>query len=214
MSNVEWFRRSTWTDVDREEFNARLRRSRGLGNKAQYLRIQAFHLAESGHHHGALELLDRLFAEFPDRIQLAQAHVQKAELLAILGDTDAVVGELRAALKIEREFPNVRTQAWLGFGWFVCEKQLRSFYNEAAAVLQEFGDERGYRLPAEEYRYCTIQALLAEARGEKTLACQFAKLALAEAAKAHSGLRYHAKIGLVGNERNTFENRLRELAAS
>jgi hypothetical protein len=37
MPEVEWFRRTTWTDRDRDEFNARLSRSRGIGNKAQYL---------------------------------------------------------------------------------------------------------------------------------------------------------------------------------
>ena len=72
MSKTDWFRRTAWSDADREDFNARLKRSRGEGNKAQYLRIQAVYLAEAGHHHNAIELLDRLFAEFPQKGQLAQ----------------------------------------------------------------------------------------------------------------------------------------------
>src|SRR6516165_10699113 len=129
MSQTEWFRRATWTDADREDFNARLKRSRGASSKAQYLRIQALHLAEADHREGAIELLDRLLAEFPDSIDIAQAHAQKAESLAKLGQTEAAIEEYRAALQRERDFPNVQTNAWLDFGWFVVEKRLTHLYD-------------------------------------------------------------------------------------
>jgi tetratricopeptide (TPR) repeat protein len=214
MSKTEWFRRTTWSDADREDFNARLKRSRGVGNKAQYLRIQAGHLADAGLHAAAIELLDRLFAEFPRRIELAQAHAQKADSLAKLGQLEAAIGEYRTALQTERDFPNVRTNAWLDFGWLVVERQLTDFYDEVSRVLQEFREEDGLKFPAIEYRYATIQALLADARSEKAQARKFAKQALAEAAKDHSGLRYHSTVGLVGSEQATFASRLRTLAGS
>jgi hypothetical protein len=78
--------------------------------------------------------------------------------------------------------------------------------------LQEFRREGELSLPNLEYRYATIQALLADARGERERAREFAKQALAEAAKEHSGLRYHPTVGLVGSERNTFADRLQRLA--
>jgi tetratricopeptide (TPR) repeat protein len=214
MSKTDWFRRSTWTDADRLEFNSRLKRSRGANNKAQYLRIQALHLEEAGHHAGAIELLDRLFAEFPDSIDIAQAHHQKADSLARLGQAEAAIEEYRAALRREREFPNVRTNAWLDFGWFVVERQMTRLYDEVADVLNEFRDEGGLSFPAIEYRYAAIQAMLADARGETNLAREFAATALAGADKTHSGLRYHPTVGLVGSERDTFEKRLRALAGS
>lgn len=214
MSKTEWFRRSTWTDADREDFNARWKRSRGASSKAQYLRLQALHLAEAGQYAGAIELLDRLLAEFPDSIDTAQAHAQKAESLAKLGQPEAVIDEYRAALQHERDFPNVRTNAWLDFGWFVFEKELTQVYDEVGRVLEEFRDEGGLKFPAIEYRYAALQSLLADARGQKTRAREFALQALAEAAKDHSGLRYHATVGLVGSEHNTLANRLRTLAGS
>ena len=214
MSKLEWFRRTTWTDDDRKDFNARLKRSRGASNKAQYLRIQAYHLAEVGNEEGSIELLDRLFAEFPDKLQLAQAHQQKGSSLARLSKIEAAIQELRAALQAERDFPNVKTNAWLDFGWLVVEKQLIDLYDEVSRVLQEFRDESGLTFPATEYRYATIQALLADAKGEEALASEFAKQALAEAAKVHSGLSYHPALGLAGSERNIFEKRLEELARS
>jgi len=212
MSTVEWFRRSTWTDVDRSEFNAKLNRSRKW-SRAQYLRIQAVHLAMADQHDGVLELLDRMFAEYPEDIHLAQAHAQKANSLAILGRTDAAINEYRAGLQAERDFPNVGTQAWLDFGMFVVEKRLTEYYGEITNVMKEFRDEGELKFPASEYRYFVIQSFLAEARGEKIAARDFAKQALAEAAKDHSGLRYHPTIDLVrAEDRIRFEQKLKTLA--
>ena len=213
MKKREWFRRTTWTDDDREDFDAHLKRSSD-SNKAQYLRIQAYHLGEVGNQEGAIELLDRLFAEFPDKAQLAQAHEQKGISLSRLGRIEAAIEEFRAALQAERDFPNVATSAWINFGWLVVEKQLTDLYDEVSRVLQEFRDESGLKFPATEYRYATVQALLADAKGDHVVASGFAKLALAEAGKLHSGLKYHSGLGLVGSERTVFEKRLRVLAGS
>jgi tetratricopeptide (TPR) repeat protein len=214
MSQTEWFRRSTWSDADREDFNARLQRSRGAGNKAQYLRIQARHLADAGNHAAAVELLNRLFAEFPQRIELAQAHAQRAESIANLGQLDAAIQEYRVALQTERDAPNVRTNAWLDFGWLVVDRQLTDYYDEVSQVLREFRHEGGLRFPAIEFRYAAIQAQLADYRGDKARAREFARQALAEAAKEHTGLRYHPTIGLDDSESNAVANRLRTLAGS
>jgi len=214
MSKPEWYRRATWTEADREDFNARLKRSRGAGNKAQYLRIQAYHLAEVGHHEGAIELLDRLFAEYPESIQIALGHAQKADSLAKLGQIEGAIDEFRTALQAECEYRGIRTNAWLDFGWLIVEKQLRNYYDEVSRVLQEFRQKGGLKFPALEYRYAAIQALLADARGDIGAARGFARQALAEAVKVHSGLRYHPTVGLVGSERKKFENRLRALAGS
>jgi tetratricopeptide (TPR) repeat protein len=213
MATIEWFRRTTWNDADREEFSARLKRSRGAFKKAQYLRIQASHLAEAGHHAGALELLDRLFAEFPERTELAQAHAQKASSLASLGQIEAALQEYRAALQTERDFPHSRTNAWLDFAALVVDQQLVASYEEASQVLREFGRDDGLTFPVIEYRCAAMQALLADARGESARARDLATLALAHAAEARSGLAYHPNVGLVGaGHRKKFETRLRKLA--
>jgi tetratricopeptide (TPR) repeat protein len=212
MSKEDWYRRKTWTEADRMEFDARLKRSRGSGNKAQYLRIQALYLADAGHDESAIELLDRMFAEIPDRIDLTQAHYQKAVSLAKLEHTNAALAEYRAALQAERNYPRVKTNAWLSFGWFVIEKQLTEFYGVVLEVLKEFRDERRNQFPASEYRYAVIQSLLADARGEQAVAKEFAIKAITEAAKGHSGFQYHPSIGLVGSERVQFEDRLNALA--
>ena len=214
MNKTEWFRRNTWTDADRNDFNSRLGRSRGGSRKAQYLRLQALHLAQAGLHLAAIELLDRLFAEFPDKVQLALAHAQKAESLAKIGQPDAAIDEYRECLQTERDFPNVRTNAWLDFCWLVLEMHRTFLYDEVRKVVEEFRNEGGLKFPAIEYRYAVIQAMLAEARGEISRAREFAQQALVQAEKNHSGLRYHPTVGLVGTESNAFAERLRILAAS
>jgi tetratricopeptide (TPR) repeat protein len=213
----EWYRRKTWAPKDREEFNARLARSRGSFHKSQYLCIQAGCLAEAGQHTAAIELIDRFFSEFPDqRTQLASAHVTRAECLNALGEVEAALKEYRAALRTERKFPHSRTDAWLDFGWLIVNRQLTDLYREAAKVLKEFredeDEDEDLIFPAREFRYCAIQAVLADARGDRKEAQHFAREALAQAKKKHSGLRYHARTGLVGNELKSIEGTLKTLA--
>src|SRR5262245_1457138 len=113
---TEWFRRSTWTRADQDDFNARLRRSRPH-SRSQYLRIQAVHLAEAGRCTDALSLLETLIADYPDQLQLASAHRQRGECLMELGNANAALEAYQDAIRAQRAFPNVRTPAPLDFGF-------------------------------------------------------------------------------------------------
>ena len=96
---TDWFRRTTWSPDDEREFFARLGRSRGPERKAQYLRIQASHLATAAPplHGPALALLDRLLAEYPGDLMLAQVHAQPGASHAAFG-----LGESPAADALAR----------------------------------------------------------------------------------------------------------------
>src|SRR5262245_63856131 len=82
MARRDWYRRSTWTAAQREEFFHRLARCRAH-NRALYLRIQAASLqaAEPG---TALDLLDYLLEHHPDPEVLAGAHLDRARCLEML----------------------------------------------------------------------------------------------------------------------------------
>src|SRR5215471_12054599 len=111
MATTEWFRRGTWTGADQMEFEAHLGRAR-RGNRAQYLCIQAFHLLETNDERrveAALGLFDRMLRDYPERIQIAGAHDGRAKCLVRLGRIPEALDAYRAALRQEREFPNVRT---------------------------------------------------------------------------------------------------------
>jgi len=181
MARDDWYRRTTWSDRDREEFNARLKRSRGDFHKAQYLRIQAFHLSQVGLHTAAIELVDRLLAEFPVDFEMASAHQQKTESLAKFGRTAEAIDEYRASLESERKYPGFRTSAWLGFAWLVADERLTDLYDEVLGVLDEFYRQHSpLTFPVDAYRFWAVKSVIADFKDERAAAEEFARSALAE----------------------------------
>jgi len=197
MPRDDWYRRSTWTAGDQQEFSVRLKRSRTQANKAQYLRIQASCLAEAGHHRAAVDLLDLLLRDFPERFELAQAHLQKALCLIELGDHEGVIADFRASLQCQRECPNVGTSCWLQFPWFIATQGRADLYDEALGVLEEFRSDTRLAFPLDRYRFAAARALIAQARNDFGAAKEFAKVAVQCAAAKDSGFRYHPDVGLV-----------------
>jgi tetratricopeptide (TPR) repeat protein len=210
MARDDWFRRTTWTEHDRSDFFERLKRCRGNDGKAQYVRIQADHLAEAEEIRGAVELLETLFADYPEKLQLAQAHAQMAECRIALGQSAAALNEYRKALAAEKELPAARTLIWLEFPWFVARHGMQEFYPEARHFL-EWG-ERKTSFPIEEYKLAVVEAFMAADEGNRDAARRFAKIALVAAERTHSGFRYHAKLGLVNRQLPDVQKRLEKLA--
>ena len=208
----EWFRRTRWSAADEEDFNRRLARSRAQ-RRAQYLRIQALHLTEAAppRFDVALALLDRLITEYPDNLQLAQAHLQRAECLVILGRIEEGIAAFRSALATEREFPHSRTAAYLCFAYFVATSNMERLHDEALDVLEEFGHEEMF--PREIFLHNAALALIAHATGESSVAREAAARALTAASQSQSGFRYHPTVGLVEQADPTVTARLNKLAA-
>jgi hypothetical protein len=64
----DWYRRTTWTEKDEEEFFAKLRRARKDG-RAQYLKLQALELVNTRKRtllKVAETLLKKILEEYPD----------------------------------------------------------------------------------------------------------------------------------------------------
>lgn len=214
MKRDNWFRRTTWTTSDQEQFYARLNRSRAA-NRAQYLRIQAGHLGAAGAPEcfwAALGLLDKVLVEHPDDIELAQVYLQQADCWLGLGNVENAVGCYRKALQRERRFPKLKTDAFLGFGWMVVEGELTDLYEEAAAVLKEFRRPDDLLFPIDKYRFNAILALIDEDRGDYESAKNHAEVALEAAKQRVSGFRYHPKLGLVSGTPTKIQLRLERLA--
>ncbi|TWU19111.1 hypothetical protein Poly21_12820 [Allorhodopirellula heiligendammensis] len=210
MSNDDWYRRTAWSDSDRSEFQARLKRSRGDFNKSQYVRIQAHHLAAANLPFCAVELLDQLFAEFPHDSQLAQAHLQYADCMLALDRIDDAITAYRRAFDAEQAYPNSRSQLWLDFPWLIVTRGLSDLYHEVDIYLDWGG--RSTTFPVEEFRMHTILAFLADANGDSTSSRTNAEAAIAAAAKEHSGFVRHPTVGLVGAPDTTVLSRLQGLA--
>lgn len=197
MGREEWFRRKTWTAEDTAEFQARLKRSRGEFKKAQYLRIQALHLAEAGNHGVALELLGQLLRDWPAESELASAHLQMAESYAAMGNDEAAIGSFRASLAAQEAYRGIRTNVALAFAWFIVMRRRDVLYDEVGPLLIKYEKDVGLMFPVQRFKCAVIRALLAWEWGYRDEAKRFADEAQRAADEGHSRLRYHAKLGLV-----------------
>ena len=214
MGNPEWFRRTSWTDADQADFEARLKRSRSSFHRAQYLRLQASHLQQVGERlltEAALRLLDRVIAEYPEPSQLSSALQQRAECLVDLGCPEEALTAYVAALEARRREPRWGNLAHLGLAELVLALKRPDLYPAAIQALDEFQEPQ--MLPANDYRNAAARALIAAERGDDALARDWACRALNAAAKTEAPLRYHRHLGLVRAVDPTTYVRLQQLAS-
>ena len=198
MGKKDWCRKTTWTTDDRESFFNRLKRSRFDHKKIQYLRIQARTLFEHGNTCDALWLLDYLLLEYPNDYFRGVSYEMRAEMLAASGEVDSAIRDYRTALEIERgPCPNVHTTAWCELPWLIAENKRCDLYEEAIKVL-EFGErQQSIMFPTSAYICEAVRAVVADSSGNLEEACEHALKAIEAASFTHSGLRYHAAVGLV-----------------
>ena len=209
---IDWFRRTDWTPRIEAEFFARLRRARP-GNRPQYLAVQAGELAKAGGERRlrkALELLDLVVAHYPTYFDLTTIYWIRGQCLAGLGKVDEALDALRKALGVQRDRPNVRTDAYLEFGILVVNHLRRDLYAQALAALDEFGGRELF--PYQQYEAAAIRAAILDARGDADTARAYALRALDAASKTTSGLRYHARLGLVKDSTTSLHGRLKRIA--
>ena len=208
MAERDWFKNDSWDDHIRKEFFTHLGRAR-KDNRAQYLRIQAVHLQQS-RPDVAEELLLFMIANYPDDVQLASAHFQRAEIANAKGDLPKALECLRAVFSQQRRFPHAFTDAHLTFGKLVVENALVGLYDEAETLLAEFGEHKAF--PAQFYWHFGTLAVIVAARGDRKTASQLAAKALEYTALKEGWLRYHKTLGLVEDTSTKFHRGLLELA--
>lgn len=215
MGREDWYRRTSWSSDDQQAFFERLNRSRSDHTKSQYLRIQALSLQDTGkraHLAAAIELLDQMFSECPQRHELASAHMQKGQCLLALGFVDDGLEELRKSLAAMRAHPNVRCMTHLEFGWAVVQHKRRDLIDETHDVLEEFRSESDFLFPVHTYRYFGVVAIIADWLGDSEHAARFAFRAMEAADRDHSGFSRHPRFGLVSEPSGRIHRRLRRLA--
>ena len=207
MAAHQWFRNEEWNAAIAAQFVEKLRRAR---DKAQYLRIQACHLTEK-HPEVALALLDKYFS-LGEHLFDAEAFLDEATAYKSLGRIDEAILSLRKALKHEREFPNVKTQAWSEYALLIAVNSRAAEYEEALRVLAE--NKSDFLFPAETFCWHGANALIRAAQGRQRSAKEHAIEALKAARMTHSGLRYHPRIGLVGPGFERIKNKLIQISRS
>jgi tetratricopeptide (TPR) repeat protein len=179
-----WCKRTTWTEVDKRDFDARLKRSRTAANRAYYLRLQGCTLQETGDHQAALELFERELSERHDPTDLAVTHANIAISLAGTGRLDEAVMAFRTALQTEGANPGVRHSVQLDFIWTVVDRQLVDSYPEIGPLVAAYRDDE--QCPFE--IWCA-RAVLADHRGDREEARSMAQRAIS---------RYSWLVGSIG----------------
>ncbi len=215
MGKNDWYRRTTWTLQDQEEFFSRLNKSRSDFARAQYLRIQALSLQREanppmfGH---ALQLLEILFAEYPHPAEIGPARLQQAQCKEALGHHSQALAAYRQAVEADRSDSGVKTNAAIEFALFAVRHQRKDLYPEVLNSLGLIGAPLLF--PLSQYRVSLALAIIAWERGQREKAKDFARKALAAADKQHSGLRYHPDVGLVNEIEPDLHARLLEISGS
>jgi tetratricopeptide (TPR) repeat protein len=197
MARDDWYRNHRWSPAIAEAFFARLAKSRGPGNSAQYLRIQAVELASTGKEslvRVALQLLEQHLKEFPDPYEQTQAHAQAAECHALLNQPEQAFDHYRASLKANKQAPNIDCGVAVEFPWLIASLRRSDLYDEAMELLP---DDAGL-FPVSRFKASAARAVIADARGQAPEAVRNAYAALEAASQTESGLRYHQALGLVG----------------
>ena len=216
MGRHDWYRRRQWTDEDRGAFRARFARSRGAGNKAQYLLIQAETLLSTGSADlvlPALELAEEMLREHPEKLFLSNAHYIVARCLVALGRENEALAAYRDSFAARRNGPGVQNAACLDFAWLIVERGRHDLYEEALKTLDEFAGDFEM-LPVCAYRSSAARALIWVAKGDTEQARAFARQAIDAAAKRESPFRYHRDLGLVQTVDDNLHRTLLALVAA
>jgi hypothetical protein len=194
---TDWFRKTTWSEADREDFEAHLKRSRGAYNKSQYVRIQASHLenAKPPLYQEALSLLERALTEWRDDSQVACALFQKAKCVLATKGLDAAIPVFREGLEFEKRRSQARTGAWVEFPWQIVKHRRVDLFREALGWLAFC--PTGMLLPIDQFRVSVVLAIVKMSEGDLAFAKSCAVDAERAADTNDSGLAHHKKLGLV-----------------
>lgn len=215
MSRHDWYRRTSWTDSDRQAFFDRLRRTRRPDARSQYLRIQAVTLFET-HDRGlieaAMELLGALFRDHPHALDLASAYELAGQCCEAMGRVEEAISHYRSALRRQDQHPEVLSNAGYRLGKLAVEQNRMDLYDECDQALEALAHQV---LPWNVYLRNGIRAAIAASRGELDAARSLTVAALRAAAIRDSGLGGGRRsLGIVDEVMDPFRRQLELLAGS
>ena len=212
QTRVEWFRKTSWSAADALDFEQRLGRSRG--QRTQYLKLQAWHLAET-HKPSlagpAIDLAHRYLQEEPAGIFETQAHLIIATARTTLNDIPGAIQAFRAAIAAEVRPRQVRCCAYIQFAWFVATNGIADQFDFALESIEAM-EESDLTFPLAQYRYFGALALISAAMEDHDQAKRMAQNALVAQERA-SPFPRHKGVGVVNGIDPTIQDKLRHLAA-
>jgi hypothetical protein len=145
-----------------------------------------------------------------EHFEHAQAYLDQANAYSSLGETQCAQS-LQKALGREREFPNLKTQAWNRYTLLVATGGFKQLYDDALKVLEEHKPD-ATSLPVDGFLCNAANTLIAYGQGQRTIAREYSTKALHFAELTRSGFRYHLDVGPVGTQHEKLKATLRYIA--
>ena len=213
MSKEDWYRNTEWNDQIESEFKARLKRSRGNSNKAQYLRIQASYLLDSSkteNQKKGIQLMERVINDYPEEtFSTIRGHEQ-------LGDYYLKNGNYKEA---ERHFrivtdhyhTNTRSGttglADLKLSETILLSDQEANLQEAYELSTSKFDETGGHLLMndQKFYYATLMANLCLRMGKIKESSEYANSALQLSTITEPQFNRHKSIGIINADQNTID---------
>ena len=212
---TEWYRCESWTAAEEQQFFAKLGRARKDG-RAQYLRVQAIHLVESGDLRLleiAETLLNMILTDYPDnRLEKSQTLNQLGVIHRLRGDNEAALGYFKQAVDFEKEFPNVITGARLNFAETVIEEDRSEWYDDVEESLLAKIEKGGLTFPFEWYIMSSVLSVIYSSKGDAVKAKYYADIAENNASANTNTLWNKRKrsLGLVKERKVWLDKKVRE----
>lgn len=206
MGNEDWYRNIEWNDEIEEAFYLKLKRAR---RKEQYLRIQASILSTK-YPDISLALLDKYF-ELKDDFDHAQAYCDMASAFISKNMVEDALNAYEKALNREREFPNLKTDAYILFPLTIVKNKLEHLYSKAETVLN--ANQSRLMFPIDFFRWHAALAIINSNNGNAASASKHAEIALESAQIKKSRFTFHQNLSLVGKEYKGIVKELRKIYA-
>ncbi len=203
MANEDWYRNKTWNNEVEADFEARLKRSRGAFNKAQYLRIQASYLLDISDKKTQLvgvSLMERLIRDYPtEKFSAIFAQEQLGDFYLDKKDYKQAEHFFRVVTHYYQDTKSRGGTSTLG-DLKLAETILRSNqtdkFEEAYQFVSDypisdliFNDSKFY--------YAELRTQLCDAMNKKAEAKEFAKTAIELSKIAKPQFSRHKTVGLV-----------------
>jgi hypothetical protein len=208
----DWYRRQTWSEADAAEFERQLRRSRT--QRTQYLKLQAWHLAETRRPdvaEAAIGLANRYLSEDPGGFFEVEAHLIVARAKTTLRDIPLALEAYQTAVKLEAKKRGPRYCAYLEYAWFAATNDLSVVFDSVLSAMQSM-EEADLVFPLAQYKYFGSLALISAAMQDWENARRMARDAIKAQGRAAPFAR-HKDVGTVTEVDPAVERRIRHLAA-
>jgi tetratricopeptide (TPR) repeat protein len=212
VAGRDWYRRTTWTSDDAQDFFAHLDRSRTDIHRAQYLKVQALTLKDAKQYQAALELVEMALEKFPNR-ETTPLLKLRAECLWALGLRDQSLDAYRAAFQAQREQRNILCNVALAFGQAFWDVDNGAYRAELLDLLREEVVQPESFGPFLEFQYALMFTRLLAGLGDMNAAATWAERALAAQRAKISGLRHYQPVGWASGIDEPTEIWLRQLAS-